>query len=79
MIRVRISQPSTVRLVLQPGDEIHQRAWSPELRAFVESSRLDGLHVAEVVEDEEYALAEAAPEQAVMRRGGRRGGGSEAA
>lgn len=66
MIRVRILQPTIARLALQPGDEIQQLRLTPELQAFLDARRVDGLPVAAIVDDDEVATVTPA-ETAIMR------------
>jgi hypothetical protein len=64
---VRIIEVATLRqLTLQPGDEIHTKNLTPELRALCEAQRIDGKHVAAIVDDDEYAVIDSG-ETAVSR------------
>lgn len=68
---VRITEVATIRqLTLHPGDEIHVKTVPPELRQLVEAERIDGVHVAEIIGDDEYAVSDAS--EAAVTRGRRR-------
>ena len=64
---IRITQVTTIPpLTLQPGDEIHVKTITPALRTLVESERIDRAHVAEIVNEDEYAVADGG-EAAIVR------------
>ena len=64
---VRIIEVATLRqITLQPGDEIHTKNLTPELHALCNAERIDGKHVAIIVDDDEYAVADGG-EAAIVR------------
>lgn len=70
MIRVRILHPTAVRLALEPGDEVLQQTMTPELRAFLGNTRVDGQRVAVICDDadvDEVATLPPAPETTMVR------------
>jgi hypothetical protein len=77
MPKIRIQQPTTVRLDLAPGDEITVKAMTPQLEQLLASRRLDNELVAKLVDGEERAdLDRSGLETGTVAAGaGRRGQG----
>lgn len=70
MITIEFTAPSTARIQFEKGDRLSVRTLTPELKALIESKRLDGHTVARITrrsEDEVAVTGE--PETAAIRHG----------
>lgn len=66
LMKIRIVNPTTARLNLEPGDELHVSRLTPELETILNATRLDGQKVARIVRDDDDE-----DEMAVVGRGRR--------
>lgn len=57
-MRIRIEQPTAIRLELQPGDELVLRHPPAEIERLLSASRLDGATFARVISDDGDELAD---------------------
>lgn len=77
-MKIRFTNPTTVRMTFQAGDEITVRRVTPELQAVLDSTRLDGQTVAQIVagaDDEEITDVPRGDVEHAVTGKGRRGGG----
>lgn len=73
-MKIRFIHQTTLRLNVQPGDEISIQHATPELEALLLATRLDGEKIAHVVADDDEEVADAISrdtETATVGRGSR--------
>lgn len=79
MKKIRFTQPASLRLTFQPGDEIAVAELTPELRSLLMNSRVDGQRVAVLVSQDETASIDARTLETAATRTGRASGRTAAA